>query len=766
MRFLKTRRFLFLLILMGSSLLVWAQSASIQGTVKADGIPLGFVNVIVDDGKHGTVTDSLGRFSFNRLLSGDHTIKFSFVGFIPQSQKVALSNGQSLVLNIELKEDLQSLDEVVVTGTMKEITRMESPVPVEVYSPKFFRKNPTPNIYEALQSVNGVRPQINCNICNTGDIHINGLEGPYTFVLIDGMPIVSGLSTVYGLSGIPNSLVERIEIVKGPASSLYGSEAVGGLVNIITKKPGNAPLLAFDAFGTSWQEYNLDLGLKLNVGSKATSLTGVNYYLFDNVIDKNNDNFTDLTLQDRISVFQKWNFDRRDNKLFTLAGRYYYENRWGGETEWNESFRGGDEVYGESIYTNRWELLGQYQLPTSEKLMLSFSLNSHNQDSRYGETVFNADQRISFTQLTWDKQYGSHDLLMGAAFRYTYYDDNTPATELSNSGLTSNAPDQVNLPGVFIQDEVTFQNRNKLLMGLRYDHNSRHGNILTPRIGYKWALSPDQSLRFNAGTGFRVVNLFTEDHAALTGARDVVVVDELKPEKSYNFNLNYLANWYSGSGIYVGLDASMFYTYFTNQILPDYEADQDMIVYDNIDGYAVTNGFSTNLDIDFNNGFKILGGFTWQDVYTNEDGEKQRQLLTERFSATWTVSHTFSGFPLTIDYTGKLYSPMQLPLLGDLDPRDEFSPWWSIQNIQLTYNGGGFELYGGVKNLFDWTPDKEVPFLIARSNDPFDKNVSYDNQGKVMATADNPYALTFDPTYVYAPNQGIRGFFGIRFSID
>lgn len=762
----KTKKYLFLLLLLGSYQLIQAQSATIRGTVKADGIPLGFVNVIVDNGNQGTVTDSLGRFSFSRISSGEHTIKFSFVGFIPQTQKVSLSNGQSLVLDIDLKEDLQSLDEVVVTGTMKEITRMESPVPVEVYSPLFFRKNPTPNIYDALQSVNGVRPQINCNICNTGDIHINGLEGPYTFVLIDGMPIVSGLSTVYGLSGIPNSLVERVEIVKGPASSLYGSEAVGGLVNIITKKPGNAPLLAFDVFGTSWQEFNLDLGLKLNVGSKATSLTGLNYYLYDHVLDKNNDGFTDLTLQDRVSVFQKWNFDRKDNKLFTLAGRYYYENRWGGETRWNESFRGGDEVYGESIYTNRWELLGQYQLPTTEKLMLSFSYNSHDQDSRYGQTVYDAIQRISFTQLSWDKQYGKHDLLTGAALRYTYYDDNTPATASDNGGFVLNNPDEVYLPGVFVQDEVTFANRNKLLMGLRYDHNSRHGNIFTPRIGYKWALSQDQSLRFNAGTGFRVVNLFTEDHAALTGARDVVVVNELKPEKSYNFNLNYLANWYSQSGVFVGLDASVFYTYFTNQILPDYETDQDMIVYDNIDGYAVTNGFSANLDIDFNNGFKILGGFTWQDVYTNNDGEKQRQLLTERFSATWTVSHTFSGFPLTIDYTGKLYSPMQLPLLGDLDPRDEFSPWWSIQNIQLTYKGRGFEIYGGVKNLFDWTPDKEVPFLIARSNDPFDKNVSYDNQGNVVSTPNNPYALTFDPTYVYAPNQGIRAFFGVRFSID
>ena len=165
-----------------------------------------------------------------------------------------------------------------------------------------------------LQNVNGVRPQLNCNICNTGDIHINGLEGPYTLVLIDGMPIVSGLSTVYGLSGIPNSLLERIEIVKGPASSLYGSEAVGGLINIITKNPTNAPVFSADSFITDWGELNVDLGFKGNVGKTASVLTGVNYFNYSNPIDNNNDNFTDVTLQDRISVFQKWNFNRKSKK--------------------------------------------------------------------------------------------------------------------------------------------------------------------------------------------------------------------------------------------------------------------------------------------------------------------------------------------------------------------------------------------------------------------------------------------------------------------
>ena len=156
----------------------------------------------------------------------------------------------------------------MITGTMREVSRPESPVPIEVYSHKFFRSNPAPNLFESLQYMNGIRPQLNCNVCNTGDIQINGMQGPYTMVLIDGMPIVSGLATVYGLSGIPQSLIERVEVVKGPASTLYGSEAVGGLINIITKKPTAAPVFSADIFSTSWAEINTDIAAKWKAEKK------------------------------------------------------------------------------------------------------------------------------------------------------------------------------------------------------------------------------------------------------------------------------------------------------------------------------------------------------------------------------------------------------------------------------------------------------------------------------------------------------------------
>ncbi len=740
-------------------------SGQIRGTVWADGKPLPFASIGFADIKTGAVTNEAGVYDLRHIPPGRHQLQVSAVGFVKHAQQVQVKASGITRLDITLQASSSSLNEVVVTGTLKPVSKMESPVPVDVFTPLFFRKNPTPSLFDALQNVNGVRPQLNCNVCNTGDIHINGLEGPYTMVMIDGMPIVSALSTVYGLSGIPNSLVERVEIVKGPASTLYGSEAVGGLINIITKDPETAPRLTADVFGTSWRELNVDLGLRFNAGN-AHSLLGVNYFNYQHPIDNNGDGFTDVTLQHRISVFNKWSFARKQQRIASLAARYYYEDRWGGDTRWTKQWRGTDSIYGESIRTSRLEVIGSYQLPLREKIMLQYSFNSHDQNSAYGKTWFLANQKIAFAQLTWDKQIRAHSLLAGIPLRYTYYDDNTVATEKPTPHGPSDAPTKTWLPGIFLQDEIRLFPKHTLLLGMRYDYNSIHGNILTPRLAYKWAPTAQDVLRLNIGTGYRVVSVFTEDHAALTGARQVVIREDLRPEKSWNINFNYVKK-INLNNAFLGLDMSAFYTRFSNKIIPDYNTSPDSIIYNNLDGYAVSKGFSLNADIAFSFPLKILAGATVMDVntITHVDGRnvKQRPLLTERVTGTWTVSYTLARPGLTIDYTGNIYGPMKLPLLGPLDPRPANSPVWSLQNIQLTKKcPNGWEVYGGVKNLLNFRPRKDA---IARSSDPFDKKVVHDPQGNVLPTPDNPYALTFDPSYVYAPNQGIRGFLGVRWTV-
>ena len=740
-----------------------SQNNSLAGKISYGLENLPYVNIYIQNTKLGTSSNEDGYYQIKNIPSGTYKIVVSSLGYKTKTTEITFNKNENekIIQNFSLVSD-NSLDEIVVSGNLRPVSKSASSVSIDVYSKSFFKKNPTPSIFESLQNVNGVRPQLNCNVCNTGDIHINGLEGPYTFVLIDGMPIVSGLSTVYGLTGIPQALIQRVEVVKGPASTLYGSEAVGGIINIITKKPSNSPMLFVDSFSSSWEEINTDIGFKYNVSKKIQGLLGINYFNYQNIIDNNNDNFTDLTLQNRISIFNKLNIERRNNKLFTVAFRYVYEDRWGGETNWNKSFRGTDLVYGESIYTSRWETFGTYELPTTENIRLQFSANGHHQDSFYGTDSYKADQLIAFGQLIYNKKIKKkHDLLFGIAYRYTTYDDNTFAT--SESDGETNKPSFIHLPGVFLQDEISLTNQHKLLIGARYDYNSLHGTIFSPRVNYKWNSKNNKNiLRFSIGNGFRVANIFTEDHAALSGAREVVFEGELSPEKSWNANVNFVKK-ISINNTLISLDASGFYTHFNNRILPDYETDPNKIIYANLNGFSVSKGLSLNSDISFPLGLTMNIGATLMDVSINENNIKKRQLLTESFSGVWSISYNLKKSRIKIDYTGNLYGPMKLPLLSELDPRRGESPWFSIQNIQITKNiGTSWEMYGGIKNILNFTPANNS---IARSFDPFDSGVDFNSNGEAIATTNNPYALTFDPSYVYASNQGIRGFLGLRYTI-
>ena len=729
------------------------------------GAPAGYASVSVGEAGRGATTDPEGRARLVLPEGYPVLLRIRYLGYAPLDTLLAAPPTRPFALAAGSAQ----LDEVVVTGTLTPTLRTESPVPVEVYTRAFLLESPEPSLFAALERVNGVRPQLNCAVCNTGDIHINGLEGPYTMVTLDGMPLVSGLATVYGLQGIPSALIERVEVVKGPAGTLYGSEAIGGLVNVITRDPERAPPFSVDAFATSLGASTLDLGGVARLSPKLTALTGVQAHYFDREVDRDADGFTDATRVRRVSVFEKLRWSGGKMGDLSLAGRYLAEARRGGQLGYRERHRGGDEVYGEAIDTRRAELLARWTPRGLPGLAVAASYTDHRQESDYGDTPYDAAQRIGFAQGTYAFAAGAHGLLVGTAARYTYYDDDTPATR----ELADNAPERTLLPGAFVQDEWR-RGRSRVLGGLRLDYHPEHGAIWTPRLAVKLPAGEGANLRVNVGTGFRVVSLFTEEHAALSGAREVVIEGDIAPERSVSANVNYLRTWYPGRRAQAAwtFEASAWLTRFGNQIVPDYLSDPTEIRYANLGGHSVNQGASAELRFRENR-WDGRAGVTYADTRLLEAGASaQRPLLSERWSGTWAVGllldraawARFGGRELKVDYAGTLYGPMLLPVQGPLDPRPAESPWWSLQSLQLTLRGGGsrVEVYGGVKNLLGFRPGAGA---IARAHDPFDRAVAFDGDGQPLANAENPYALTFDPSYVYAPNTGRRYFVGARWSL-
>lgn len=721
------------------------ENGALSGRVTAGGEPVPFAVAGLKGTTWGVTADANGNFEIKGIPAGSYELVVQAAGFRNYIKRIQVVVGRQVVA-VQLVADESALNEVVVTGSLRAVERTESVIPVETYSPAFWKRAATPVLFESLQLINGIQPQINCNVCNTGDIHINGMEGPYTMVLIDGMPIVSSLSTVYGLSGIPNSLIRQLEVVKGPAGTLYGSEAMAGVINIITKSPITAPRFAADVQFTGIGEVNADVSAAYSA-KRWRGMTGVNVFDYSLPRDINNDGFTDIALQERVSVFQKFTRNRTDTLPSQLAFRVFGERRWGGQTVWGEEWAGTDSVYGETITTQRAELYVQEGFRSAAGTwMLEGSYNFHRQDSWYGQVSYDAVQHTGFLQGRWMKTTKRHHWMAGLPARFVYYDDNTPGTAGADTLSLSNAPMQVLMPGLFVQDEIHFSDRWQILPGMRVDFHKDHGWISSPRIAARFKYHPQGMVRMSMGNGFRTVNLFTEDHAALSGARKVDIQEALKPERSWNGNLNFNHQFFTVKGIFA-LDVNLFYTRFSNRITGDFLTDPQRIIYRNLDGFAISRGAGVNLDYQQGN-WRGNMGFTFLDVFREEEGVRWPQLHAPAISGVGGLTYTSSNRHWVVDFTGKLTGPMYLPVVPN-DYRPDKSPWFALLNLQVTYKSKAWEFYGGVKNLLNFIPDDP----ILRPFDPFDKYID----------VNNPFGYTFDPSYNYAPMVGARAFVGWRY---
>jgi len=721
-----------------------AQKSKISGIVTHQKKPVEFVNVFIKGADKGAITDQLGKFEIGNVSVGKYTIRVSYVGFKTYEEEVVIEAGKDKVFNVQLEADNVYGEEIVVTGTMRKTYVKDSPVKVNLIKSEQLQQGKTSsNIMDLIGSINGVSTQLNCGVCGTNAIRINGVEGPNTAVLIDGMPIMGALASVYGLNGISPSIIDRVEVIKGPQSTLYGTQALGGVVNIITKNPETTPTFSADIYSKNTLESNVNVAYSPRTNRFEGFVSG-SLVRLENYIDNNGDSFNDLVKQTRFALFSKGTFmDKRDNPRLNVAAKIYSENRTGGLEEFSDKQRGSEQVYGESIYTNRVELLADY-LPSGfkNKLKISTAATYHDQDSYYGTDWYDAQQSIIFGQFTWDENFGKEfKLLSGTTLRFETYNDNTPAT--------STGSDKKFIPGIFSQAELNIGSAS-ILGGIRLDHHSEHGLVTAPRLSAKFSPAELTTFRINAGTGFRVVNVFTEDHAALTGSREVVFTEDLEPEQSKSISASFEQIIpFDANPLTVGIDG--FYTHFSNQIIPDYDQNSDFIIYENLNGFSVTRGISMDIQQSFTVfPFSYNASLTLMDVFSEDNGERQPLVYAPDFVGTFGATYNIRSARLSLGYNGNLTGSKRMPenYVDDFG-RDSESPVYSTHHIKVTKEfsnvnnskGVGFEVYISVENIFNYTQDSP------------------------LVDSSNPFGPDFDTIYTWGPVFGRTFSVGARINL-
>ena len=735
----------------------------IDGEITSAGQPVPLATVQIEATSVGTAADLRGRFQLELSEGGVFTLVISAVGFSTTQKRVTVETGQTVRVEIQLEESIYEAGAVVVTGTLREIGVKDSPVKVDVLPAAFLQSTPSANFMDAIERVNGLYQQIDCGVCYTNNIRINGIEGPNTAVLVDGMPIMSSLASVYGLNGISPMLIKQVEVIKGPMSTLYGSEALGGVINIITKDPATAPSLTANSFSTSHGEIAAEVaGVPMRERDNVNVLLSGSLVHVGRYHDNNGDAFSDRPLETRISLFAKTTAN--DNMGFersSLVAKVYHENRNAGVWQFvnnASALRGSDQLYGESIRTRRAELFGATRLGFG--VNLQFAASTHAQDSWYGTTHFDAFQSDGFLQAVWTPGQvlngpTEHDVLVGIALRGQRYDDGTAATGLyaDDGSLLANRPDKRLIPGVFVQDDWRVSNTLRLLGGYRLDVQPDYGLIGSPRLAAKWSPSPSTQIRTNAGTGFRVVNLFTEDHAAYTGGRATVVVDDLEPERSVSV-AGGISHTLYGFGEPVTIDLDVFWTRFSNKIEPDYDTPGE-IRYANLDGTATTRGLGIQIQGGVARGLRYTFGGTLMDVFTTVDETRDDLEFAPAFQATAGINWSFAK-NMTVDYTVQVVGPMALPAF-DETTRETYrretgatlysrSPTYAVHNLQVTR---------------DFDLDRA---WLLQAYAAVENALGYQQSSPLVGFYDGVagFGESFDTSYVYGPIEGAHFGFGLR----
>ena len=743
---------LFTAILLLTTLLSFAQqeAGTLRGSAMAEKDTLQLASVALLKTSWNTTTDQDGHFELKQIQPGKYQMRITYVGYENFQQEVEIKAGKVTEVKAKMIPLTSQLDELVVTGNMKEASKLSSVTPVDVYTARYFQRAPTNNLWDAMSTVNGIYADMDHGVANTSDIQINGIEGNYTAILIDGVPAMNGLAGQYALNAFPMSIVDKIEVVKGATSTLYGSDAMAGVINIITKNPGNTPVFYANVDLTSYLETTADLSASFRL-KKASSIFSVSLENMNSRWDLNNDGFMDVPLTNRLNFFNKWNFTRKENRIATVYARYLFEDRLGGEMSNPGRTVGSNAYYTQWIRTQQWQTGFKYQLPVKEQVLLMADYSEHHQTALFGTSNYKGRQRSAFSQLTWNKKADAHnELLLGVTYRLRYYSDNTSLSDhyLTGTGNTAHTF------GAFMEDEISIATTHKLVLGARFEYSSQSGPVALPRLNYKWNSKDEKNVfRFGFGTGYRVPNLLNDGFGAISGERIINVPVKLKPESDLTLNANYTRVQQLPFGI-MSLDFSAFYTYFINYIDPDYSVD-GIITYTNTKGGLNAPGFNVNADFTFNYPLKCGVGITYVNVWQvniADDGSRQREPAAHspNFTGNFYLSYNFPVPQLSLDWTGNLVSPMLL-VTETNDYRPARSKWYTLQNIQVTKKfKGGFEVHLGIKNFFNFKQSDP----IMRPFDPFNRSVH----------VNNPNGYVFNTEYGYMSNEGIKGFAGFRYT--
>ncbi|WP_320110769.1 TonB-dependent receptor [Draconibacterium orientale] len=778
-----------ILLLFFSCQIAWAEGtdddkkdktdAMLFGDVKAGEEHIPFATVTIKGTTIGTAADATGHFKMTDLPVGKQVVVISAIGYQSIEKMVELESKKSVTILVELEPDNIGIEQVVVSADRNAKSRKETPTIVNSINPKLFDRVQSVTLSEGLNFSPGLRMENNCQNCGFSQVRMNGLEGPYSQILINSRPVFSGLAGVYGLELIPANMIERVEVIRGGGSSMYGSNAIAGTINLITKDPVtnsfetsvNNSIVGAGSDYDAASDYNININGSFVTDDYKTGMSIFGFHRKRDPFDANGDGYSELASINNTTIGAR--FYQRVASRGKITVDYF---------NINEDRRGGNKFelplhesdISESVQhqINSGALNFDLLMRDNDKFSAFVSMQGVDRDSYYG-----ANQDPSAYGHTEDLTYAAGlqyirniDYLLFSPATITsgietsgssledeklgYYD---PAEDV-RYGNTQIADQGMTNYGAFLQsewktDKVVFS------AGLRYDHynieekiensDDVSGNVLSPRVSLLYNIVDHLQFRSSFGRGFRAPQIFDEDlHIETSGSRKVLHENDpdLKQESSNSFTASLDYSNEFGDWQYQLL-VEGFFTQLVDPFANEYGTPDEngTVVYTrvNAEDGARVQGINIELNASPSQKFQLQSGFTVQ----KSEFEAEQEFGEKRFFRTPNtygyLSANISPTPvfdiaLTGNYTGKMLVPyfgpeIANPEVGELRESNSFFD----TGIKLCYHFRlsdymKVELNGGVKNLFN------------SYQEDFDTGIDR------------------DPSYVYGPLSPRTIYFGIK----
>ncbi len=706
---------------------LWA--ATLRGMIhdQETGDVLIGATVMIDGTQRGAATNPRGIFAIPNLNAGSYTIKISMLGFEPLETAVTLGEQDTVMLHLALAPSALQMGEVNIEAerTTSGLNQSSTTRQEVIAAPELQARSKDGGLLTALQNKTGLRTKP-CALCGSAGIGLQGLDPSYTEINVDGLPVLSGLGTLYGLDGISVADVKEMQVTKGSSSSLFGSGAIAGAVNLVSTRPSLTP--------TVLTNMSLDNNGKSTVSASASGLTGsipmrlsLMHGAEPTYVDEDKDGLTDTPKYRRFNL--NYGVDPKLAKgTLRLGGRYYTEHRYAGETNWNKSLRGGTAVYGRDILTDRGEVSGKYEFPVTAKFKGSIesAFVHHEQESWYGATYYKAQQELLFGKSSvrgeWNKNHAS---VFELFVNHQDYRDNLRLPVETDMLYTT--------PGATVEHTIHLDDTDRVTVqgGTKMELWDEYGVQFVPRGSLLYRPNAATGIRLSGGAGFRPVSIFSLEEAAHAGFENVIVPKTLAPERSTAGSFAVNRQWIK-TDYAVNSDVSVFYTHFDDKVVLHYGHHAGETVYANSpEAYAL--GTEVQTGVTLNSGWTFdLGGRVSKVRYDDGTGTFRNAEFQSVYSGNGGLTKHLRKQHMTAEVNVGVFGPQYLP-----EGRGrEQSPAYAIWNLGLSKAWKRVTLSGTVNNLFGWTqPDR--PYLRDQSgNLLLDSSLIYGPQlGRTFAMA-------------------------------